>query len=94
MNQIEQHNINEHAVLMQQYLDNPNQDPVILAKLIERLVRKLVRLRWLEPVLKILNVTDANGFEELLAKRIGEELASDIIESAAVVSLAKKLKKK
>jgi hypothetical protein len=94
MNAIEQHYIKEHAVLLQQYLDNPNQDPVILAKLIERIVRRLVRLNWLEPVMKILNVTDAHDFEYLLADRIGVELASDIMESAAVAKLAKKLKKK
>lgn len=94
MNAIDKHYIKEHAVLLQQYLDNPNQDPVILAKLIERIVRRLVRLKWLEPVMEILDVYATEDFENLLAKRIGEQLAADIMESAAVAKLAKKLRKK
>lgn len=94
MNAIEQHSIHEHAVTLQQYLENPNQDPTILAKLIERLVRRLVKYKWLEPVMEILDVYATEDFENLLAKRIGEKLAADIMESAAVEKLAKKLKKK
>jgi hypothetical protein len=93
MNPIIKHNLEDHATVLSQYLENENTDRNVLAWLIKRLLIKLFRKEYIVYALEYINIGGIDEFHEKLAEKLGGDLADEIIV-AVKKQIASKTKKK